>query len=116
MRALAERVIATCRTLASFTEEPGRTTRTFLSPPMKDVHAVAWHVDAGDRMSVRIDAAGNLRGRKERSQLVIASHLDTVPDAGAFDGILGVVLAIALAEASSSPAIEVIGFSDEEGT
>ena len=66
-------------------------------------------------MSVRVDAAGNLRGVGSRGGTVIASHLDTVPNAGAFDGILGVVLAIALVEASTDPSIEVIGFSDEEG-
>jgi allantoate deiminase len=115
MRALAEKVIAMCRTLATFTEEPGRTTRTFLSPPMGDVHRLlgAWMRELG--MSVRVDAAGNLRGVGPRGGTVIASHLDTVPNAGAFDGILGVVLAIALFEASADPSIEVIGFSDEEG-
>jgi allantoate deiminase len=71
-------------------------------------------------MRVRVDAAGNLRGvRGEAKQkLVIGSHLDTVPDAGAFDGILGVVLGIALVEVYGEPkniALEVIGFSEEEG-
>jgi len=51
--------------------------------------------------------------------LLIGSHLDTVPHAGAFDGILGVVLATALIEALESRrlncGIEVIGFSEEEG-
>jgi len=58
-----------------------------------------------------------LPGRSPR--ILIASHLDTVPDAGAFDGILGVVLGIALAEMASRgadwPTLEVIGFSEEEG-
>ena len=49
----------------------------------------------------------------------IGSHLDTVPNAGAFDGVLGVVLAIALVEMLGEKrfpfAIEVVGFSDEEG-
>ena len=53
-------------------------------------------------------------------RLLIASHLDTVPCAGAFDGILGVVMGIALVERLEGRrlpyAIEVIGFSDEEGT
>ena len=49
-------------------------------------------------MHVSVDAAGNLRGVRagtSKRRLVIASHLDTVPNAGAFDGILGVVLGIA---------------------
>jgi allantoate deiminase len=69
-----------------------------------------------------VDAAGNLRGLRGSEgvrRLVIASHLDTVPNAGAFDGILGVVLGIALTEVlgdgRADLAIEVIGFSEEEG-
>ncbi len=121
MMALANRVIACCRELARFSEEPGRTTRTFLSPPMRDVHRVLseWMTRIG--MRVRVDDAGNLRALRGRApkRLVIGSHLDTVPDAGAFDGVLGVVMAIALVEALGDrcPGLlfEVIGFSEEEG-
>jgi allantoate deiminase len=119
MSELANKTIQYCRDLALFTEEPGRTTRTFLSPPMHDVHRLlgAWMGQIG--MDVSVDAAGNLRGVRAGSttrRLAIASHLDTVPNAGAFDGILGVVLGIALAEAArDGPTIEVIGFSEEEG-
>ncbi len=120
MKALSHKVIEICREIATFSEETGRTTRTFLSKPMRDVHRILgdWMERSG--MHVRIDAAGNLRGILNRagSRLIIGSHLDTVPDAGAFDGILGVVLGIALVEAlggDSPVAIEVIGFSEEEG-
>jgi allantoate deiminase len=119
MRRLAEKAIRCCRELAAFTEEPGRTTRTFLSPPMHDVHRVLgdWMRSLG--MQVRVDAAGNLRGLHgdaHGSRLMIGSHLDTVPDAGAFDGILGVVLGIALIELRRPcMAVEVVGFSEEEG-
>ena len=118
MSAAAKDVIRCCRDLARMSEEPGRTTRTFLSPPMRDVHAQlgAWMRDLG--MSVRIDAAGNLRGlhgAAGKPRLLIGSHLDTVPDAGAFDGILGVVLGIALAAERPRVALEIIGFSEEEG-
>jgi len=74
--------------------------------------------------SVRIDAAGNLRGVYRGAQpgarrLLIGSHLDTVPNAGAYDGILGVVLAVALLEELHGKrfpfAIELLGFSEEEG-
>lgn len=76
------------------------------------------------RCDVRVDAAGNLRGlyagaESKAPRLLLGSHLDTVPDAGAFDGILGVVLAVALLQALDGRrlpfAIEVIGFSEEEG-
>src|SRR5215510_1360891 len=125
MQHRAQEVIDLCRKLAGFTEEPGHTTRTFLSPPMRDVHR-----ELGTRMeqlgmSVSVDAAGNLHGlyparTPAARRVIIASHLDTVPDAGAFDGILGVVMGIALVDSLSSLrmpfAIEVVGFSDEEGT
>jgi len=73
---------------------------------------------------LQIDAAGNLRAlypavESAAPRLLIGSHLDTVPNAGAFDGILGVVLAIALLQGLNGRrlpyAIEVVGFSDEEG-
>src|SRR5438105_10391748 len=108
---LANRVIQCCGEIAACTEEPGRITRTFLSPPMHDVHRVLgdWMRELG--MQARVDAAGNLRGiygDPEAPRLMIGSHLDTVPNAGAFDGILGVVMGIALLEFQPKTAIEVI--------
>jgi len=75
-------------------------------------------------VAVHIDAAGNVRAlypavHPDAPRLLIGSHLDTVPNAGAYDGILGVVLAIALLEELRGRrlpfAIEVVGFSEEEG-
>ena len=118
MTELARKVIRICREIAQCTEEPGRTTRTFLSPPMRDVHRILgdWMRDLD--MQVWVDAAGNLRGiygDPGAKRLMIGSHLDTVPDAGAFDGVLGVVMGIALVETQPRVPIEVIGFSEEEG-
>ena len=121
---LAEEVIARCRALASFSEDVGKTRRTFLSPPMRDVHRAfaKWLEPLG--ATVKVDAAGNLRALYPANdtpspRLLIGSHLDTVPNAGAYDGILGVVLAVALLEALGKRtlpcAIEVVGFSEEEG-
>ena len=73
---------------------------------------------------VTVDAAGNLRGfyageQPSAPRLLVGSHLDTVPNAGAYDGVLGVVLAVALVEALGGRrlpfGIEVLGFSEEEG-
>ena len=120
----ARRAIAECKLIATMTEEPGRTTRRFLTPPVREVHS---HLRARMEslgMNVRVDAVGNLRGlwRPEGAgakKLVIGSHIDTVPDAGAYDGVLGVILAlewVALAQQMSLPlAIEIIAFSEEEG-
>ena len=120
----ADSVIGRCRALAEFTEEPGFIRRTFLSTPMRDVHKclTEWMTVAG--MSVKVDAAGNIRGARLGAvtgggRLYLGSHLDTVPRAGAFDGVLGVVVAVALVESlrdrKLSFDIEVVGFSEEEG-
>jgi len=113
-----------CQKLAGFSEETGCTTRTFLSPPMRDCHReiAGWLAPLGTEM--KIDAAGNLRGLYPSAasgarRLLIGSHLDTVLNAGAYDGILGVVLAVSLLEALRGRKlafeIEVVGFSEEEG-
>jgi allantoate deiminase len=120
----ARRVIDRCREIAQYTEEPGHITRTYLSPPMHGVHELLsrWMRDAG--CDVSVDAVGNLRGiyparTANAPRLIIASHLDTVPHGGAFDGVLGVVLGVALLESLQgrrlAVEIEVIGFSEEEG-
>jgi len=105
-------------------DEAGRTTRTFLSPAMRTVMAQvqSWMESAG--CTVWTDAAGNLRGVYAASEmpaprLIIGSHLDTVPNAGAFDGILGVMIGLSLIELLAGRrlpyAIELVAFSEEEG-
>jgi allantoate deiminase len=123
--ALADEVLARCETLAGESERPGSLTRTFLSPPMRRVHAhlTGWMADAG--MHVCLDPAANLVGHypaagDDRAPvLVIGSHLDTVPDAGKYDGVLGVLLGVAAVKALDGRrlpfAVEVVGFSEEEG-
>ena len=123
-RRQAEQVIAECIALAAMSEEPERTTRRFLTPPVADVHAHLRTRMAALDMTVAIDAAGNLRGlwqpaNADGRRLVLGSHIDTVPNAGAFDGVLGVILALEIvagARANALPlAIEIIAFSEEEG-
>jgi allantoate deiminase len=112
--------------LAHITDEPGRITRTFLSPAMKRTNeAVArWLEEAG--FSVSVDSAGNLRGwiegpTSDAPVLMMGSHLDTVRNAGRYDGILGVLLPIValelLREQGWKPPFSILlfGFSDEEG-
>jgi allantoate deiminase len=120
----AKRAIEECRTIAAMSEEPGRTTRRFLTAPVHQVHQ---HLRARMEslgMSVHVDPVGNLRGLWKPSggstrRLILGSHIDTVPDAGAFDGVLGVVLAldlVACAKHLDLPlSLEVIAFSEEEG-
>lgn len=120
----AREVIARCQMLARFSEDAGSTRRTFLSAPMHDCHREisSWMDDLG--MTVSVDAVGNLRGFYPGASLgspriLMGSHLDTVPNAGAYDGILGVVLAVGLVESLDGLklpfGIEVVGFSEEEG-
>lgn len=122
----AERVLARCRELARLTDVPGETTRLFLSPATREAHALlrSWMEEAG--LSVRTDAIGNLRGllpgpNADSPQLLIGSHIDTVPNAGAFDGPLGVLIGLALVDELRETqtvlpfAVELIAFSEEEG-
>ena len=122
--AAARVVMERCDVLGGISDEEGRITRTFLSPATRRAHTVVtqWMQEAG--MAVRIDAAGNVIGRREAGvkkspTVAIGSHLDTVPNAGKYDGILGVLAGIALVELVKDAvppfAIEVVAFSEEEG-
>ncbi len=115
--------------LGAITDEPGRLTRTFLSPAMRAANARVAEWMRGTGLAVREDTVGNLIGRLEAAPrargraktLLLGSHLDTVREAGRFDGALGVLLPIvALAELQRRGvvlpfAVEVLGFSEEEG-
>jgi len=120
----ALKVLNRCDALAHFTEDPPRIQRTFLSAPMRACYneVEAWMQTAG--MNTHLDAIGNLRGlypagTANAPKLLLGSHLDTVPNAGRYDGILGVVLALSLIELLDkqrlSFAIELLAFSEEEG-
>jgi allantoate deiminase len=120
----AKQVMAECARIAAMTEEPGRTTRRFLTPPVRLVHDHLRSRMEALGMTVHVDAVGNMRGlwkpaNASGKRLLMGSHIDTVPDAGRYDGVLGVVMAleyVALAKELELPlAIEVIAFSEEEG-
>lgn len=120
--ALTDEVLTRCDVLAGCSEETGRITRTFLSPPFRQVHEhlTAWMADAG--LGVHIDAVGNVIGLTKATTdrvFLVGSHVDTVPDAGKYDGVLGVLLGIAAAKALRRKhftlRLDVIAFSEEEG-
>jgi len=115
-----------CEALARHSELPGGLTRIFLSPENRAANelVLGWMREAG--MEARLDAIGNVAGRYEGNRpglpcLMLGSHLDTVRNAGKYDGMLGVVSAIECVAALNSRkarlpfALEVIGFGDEEG-
>ncbi|KAA1153935.1 allantoate amidohydrolase [Pseudoalteromonas sp. FUC4] len=123
----ATRALSRCKTLSALSQMQGGIHRVYLSKEHKECNAVtaSWMVEAG--MQSWQDEVGNLWGRLKSSnphakRLIIGSHLDTVPNAGAFDGILGVLLGIEIAALANKLKLDlpfhldVVGFCDEEGT
>jgi allantoate deiminase len=121
-----QRIWDRCEALGRLSELPGGLTRVFLSAEQRQASdlVLGWMREAG--MAAQLDAIGNCAGRYEGERpglpcLMLGSHLDTVRDAGKYDGMLGVITAIECvaalhAKATRLPfAIEVIGFGDEEG-
>lgn len=124
---IATQVMTWCDQLAKITSASHGISRFYLTPEQTQCNALVreWMQDAG--MSVRIDAANNLIGHYPGATtgapvLILGSHLDTIPDAGRYDGILGVMVAIAAVSRLHYSgvrlpfAIDVVGFGDEEGT
>ena len=112
--------------LASISEQPGMVTRTYGSPSfLKGAQLVSdWMHKAG--LKTHIDNIGNVRGRwlcneSNAKTLIIASHIDTVVNAGKFDGTLGVIMGLDAIEHLINNKInvpyniELIAFADEEG-
>jgi allantoate deiminase len=123
---LSRQLMRRCDELGAITDEPGRITRTFASPGMARANKLvgSWMREAG--LEVRVDAAFNLLGRWNSTKrgaktFILGSHLDTVRDAGKYDGPLGVLTAIAAVQVLRARGVtlpfnlEVVGFSDEEG-
>ncbi|WP_413796654.1 allantoate amidohydrolase [Kosakonia cowanii] len=123
----AARVMARCDALAQLSESTEGLTRVYLSSEHLQANALVaqWMQQAG--MNTWQDAVGNICGRYEAAQpgaqaLLLGSHLDTVRNAGRYDGMLGVLAAIEVVDALNraglrgAQAIEIIGFADEEGT
>ena len=112
--------------LSRFTEQPGRITRTYLTAQHRQAGdaILAWMRDAG--LTADYDALGNVVGRyasgaPDAPLVLTGSHMDSVVDAGKFDGLFGILTAIACvkdlhARGKRLPfTLEVIAFADEEG-
>jgi allantoate deiminase len=123
---MGKEILSRIDQLAALTETPGSLTRTYLTPCHREAAnlVLGWMSAAG--MDASVDPVGNVVGRYEGNRpglpaLILGSHLDTVRDAGKFDGMLGVIGAIACVDALNRAgerfdfAIEVVGFGDEEG-
>jgi allantoate deiminase len=121
----AARIQDRINALAAITDEKGIIMRTFLSEATLRANRVVagWMREAG--LVTSEDRVGNLLGQSQSgpgdSIFLLGSHLDTVRNAGRFDGPLGVLLAIEAADILQSAnvtlpfSLVVAGFSDEEG-
>lgn len=123
---LGAQAFARLNALNAYSDHPDHLERLFLSPAhRKAADAVAVMMREAGCDSVHIDALGTVVGRYEgksvgRPALLIGSHIDTVKDAGSYDGMLGVIAGIGVVEALHDAgerldfAIEVLAFGDEE--
>jgi allantoate deiminase len=124
--AAGRRLMARLDAFAAFSDEPRRLTRLFLSEAHRRAAQafIGWCGAAGIEAS--IDAAGNVVARYEGRRagapaLMLGSHIDTVRDAGRYDGNYGALAALAVVEGLAERgkrldhAIEIVAFGDEEG-
>jgi allantoate deiminase len=112
----AATVLDRCARLGEVSEEDGLLVRRYGTDAMRRANALVagWMAEAG--LTTREDAIGNLIGRRgDGRALMLGSHLDTVRDAGRYDGPLGVLVAIAAVQRVPDVTVEVVGFADEEG-
>ncbi|CAN1166438.1 Allantoate deiminase 2 [Linum perenne] len=125
---LKDEAVSRLRELGKVSDADGYLERTFMSPAsLRAADLIrGWMEDAG--LTTWIDLMGNVHGRvdgvnRNAEALLIGSHLDTVIDAGIFDGSLGIVSAISALKVLKTTAsleklkrpVEIIAFSDEEG-
>ncbi|XP_059625542.1 allantoate deiminase 2 isoform X3 [Cornus florida] len=125
---LKDEAVTQLNELGKVSDADGYLERTFLSPASVRAGNLIrkWMEDAG--LITWVDQIGNVHGRAKgmnasAKALLIGSHLDTVIDAGMFDGALGIVSALSALKVLNITGrlgklrrpVEVIAFSDEEG-
>ena len=124
--AFGDTILQRADRLAAITERAGLLARSYLTPQHREAgeQIRAWMRDAG--MDAEFDALGNVVGRYAGTDpgaglVLTGSHMDTVVDAGRYDGLFGILTAIACVDALHrtgrrlASGIEVIAFGDEEG-
>ena len=124
---LAKQVMDRLETLGNISQSDEHLDRRYLTAEHKQANALvgSWMQEAG--MQTWQDQAGNLWGRWQASdpaapRFIMGSHLDTVPNGGKYDGMLGVVAPVTLIAALQAANVrlpfhlDVVGFGDEEGT
>ena len=124
---LGQAVMERLETLGKISQSSEHLDRRYLTEQHKEANQLvgSWMEAAG--MQTWQDQAGNLWGRLEAEdanapRFIMGSHLDTVPNGGKYDGMLGVVAPVTLIEAFQAEGIrlpfhlDIVGFGDEEGT
>jgi allantoate deiminase len=120
---LGRRVMALVEDLAQHTDEPGRLTRLYLSKAHRAAAEATRRIMREAGLAAEIDPLGTVVGRlpgprADAPVVILGSHIDSVVDAGKFDGNLGVVCGIVAAQGLAGDrlpfGIEVVAFGDEE--
>ncbi len=123
--ALGARAMAHVEAIARHTDVAGQITRLYLSPAHRRAAETVRALMEQAGMAAFIDAAGSVQGRYEGADpsapsVMIGSHIDSVVDAGRYDGVLGVVAGLVVVEELARAgrrlpcAVEVVAFGDEE--
>jgi N-carbamoyl-L-amino-acid hydrolase len=127
LRVNGRRIMDHILALAEFGKNPqGGASRVAYSEADKQGREYVLSLMRAARLDVTIDAAGNLIGRRTGSvtglaPLLIGSHVDTVPEGGNYDGVVGSLGAIEVAQTlaennvTTRHPLEVVIFQNEEG-
>jgi N-carbamoyl-L-amino-acid hydrolase len=127
LRVNGSRIVEHLTALSQFGRNPqGGVSRVAYSQADREGREYAMSLMRGAGLDVSIDAAGNIVGRRKGSDptlkpLVMGSHIDSVPEGGNFDGDVGSLSAIEVAQTlaenklTTRHPLEVIIFADEEG-
>jgi N-carbamoyl-L-amino-acid hydrolase len=121
-----DRVLALAKHLSQWSDTPDGLTCTYLSPAHQRVATALRDMMQQAGLAAEIDAVGNVVGRLRAKDpnaqtVIVASHYDTVTNAGKYDGRLGILVALCAAEQLQRRRrflpfhLEIIGFSEEEG-
>jgi hydantoinase/carbamoylase family amidase len=123
---LGRRILALAERLAQWSDAPDGLTCTYMTPAHRAVAAELTELMRAAGMATEIDGVGNVVGRYAAADsaaktLIVASHYDTVVNAGSYDGRLGILAGlVAIEELNRSGRrlpfnVELIGFAEEEG-
>jgi N-carbamoyl-L-amino-acid hydrolase len=127
LRVNGERIMGHIFALAEFGKNPqGGVSRVAYSEADKQGREYVLSLMREAMLDVTIDAAGNLLGRRagtsdSRPPMLIGSHIDTVPEGGNYDGVVGSMGAIEVAHILADNNVrlrhplEVVIFQNEEG-